>query len=73
MLKQEIIFRVFAHSLPADNPQQAENASVMTKGSYGCRYDMVGGTAAECEKEDRYDAHYTVSIGVESLKIRTFG
>ncbi|KAF7371507.1 hypothetical protein MVEN_00005500 [Mycena venus] len=43
-LEQEILFRVFAHALPADNPQQAESASnAGVHANLWCRYDMTSG------------------------------
>ncbi|KAJ6586682.1 hypothetical protein B0H10DRAFT_1733084, partial [Mycena sp. CBHHK59/15] len=42
-LEQHILFRVFAHVLPADNPQQAESASnAGVHSNLWCRYDMAG-------------------------------
>ncbi|EDR05872.1 uncharacterized protein LACBIDRAFT_329329 [Laccaria bicolor S238N-H82] len=43
-LKEEILFRLRAHVLPADNPQQAESSSnAGSNANYWCRADMSGG------------------------------
>jgi hypothetical protein len=60
-LEQEIVFRIFAHVLPADNPQQAESASnAGVHANLWCHYDLVGGTAAERETNQGYSALYKV-------------
>ncbi|KAJ6632090.1 hypothetical protein B0H10DRAFT_2159562 [Mycena sp. CBHHK59/15] len=62
-LEQDILFRIFAHVLPADNPQQAESASnAGVHSNYWCRYDKAGGTAAECETDDGYCALFKPGI-----------
>ncbi|KAJ7135241.1 hypothetical protein C8R43DRAFT_1089512 [Mycena crocata] len=54
-LEEEILFRIFAHVLPADNPQQAESASnAGVHSNFWCRYDKAGGTAAHRETDDGY-------------------
>ncbi|KAK7040964.1 hypothetical protein R3P38DRAFT_3452826 [Favolaschia claudopus] len=56
-IQQEILFRIFAHALPADNPQQAESASnAGVHSNLWCRYDMAGGTAAHRETNEGYGA-----------------
>ncbi|KAI0308812.1 hypothetical protein OF83DRAFT_1089519 [Amylostereum chailletii] len=58
-LKQEILFRVFSHALPADNPQQAESASVVgSAGNKNCRFDKMGGTEVYRETADGYHEHF---------------
>lgn len=62
VLKQEVLFRIIPHVLPADNPQQAEHCSHMTgKGSRPCRRCEVGGSAAECEEDETYEQFFSVS------------
>lgn len=62
-LQQEILFRVLGHSLPADNPQQAQSASVVgSSGNMNCRYDEVGGTEAQCETDEGYHSHFQVQL-----------
>jgi hypothetical protein len=61
LLEQEIMFRILAHVLPADNPQQAETASTIgVKGHYNCRYDLSGGSDAYRETDEGYHAHFSV-------------
>ncbi|EIW54556.1 uncharacterized protein TRAVEDRAFT_60724 [Trametes versicolor FP-101664 SS1] len=60
ILKQEVLFRIIPHILPADNPQQAEHCSHMTgKGSRPCRRCEVGGSAAECEEDEGYEEFFS--------------
>ncbi|KAJ6602592.1 hypothetical protein DFH09DRAFT_1068977 [Mycena vulgaris] len=60
-LEQEILFRIFAHVLPADNPQQAESASnAGVHANLWYRYDMTGGTAAHRETEAGYRALFKI-------------
>lgn len=60
-LEQEILFRIFAHVLPADNPQQAESASnAGVHSNSWCRYGNAGGTSAERETDDGYRALFKV-------------
>ncbi|KAJ7704692.1 hypothetical protein B0H14DRAFT_3646238 [Mycena olivaceomarginata] len=62
-LEQEILFRIFAHVLPADNPQQAESASnAGVHANLWCRYDGVGGTAAHRETDEGYHALFKPGI-----------
>lgn len=61
-LKQEILFRLSNHALPADNPQQAETASHNgVKGNHNCQYDKLGGSAEYKETDDGYHAQFLVS------------
>jgi hypothetical protein len=63
-LEQEILFRIFAHVLPADNPQQAESASTAgVHANLWCHYDLVGGTAAQKETNEGYCALFKVMNG----------
>ncbi|KAJ6566807.1 hypothetical protein B0H19DRAFT_940681 [Mycena capillaripes] len=56
-LQQEILFRLFAHVLPADNPQQAESASnAGVHSNQWCRYDDGGGTSTHRETNEGYCA-----------------
>jgi hypothetical protein len=62
-LKQDILFRVFPHCLPADNPQQAENSSgVGAGGNYNCIHGKGGGSKEERESDDGYHALFSVSF-----------
>ncbi|KAJ7483970.1 hypothetical protein B0H11DRAFT_2416152, partial [Mycena galericulata] len=62
-LEQEILFRIFAHVLPADNPQQAESASnAGVHANLWCRYDLAGGTAAHRESDAGYRALFKPGI-----------
>ncbi|KAJ6599606.1 hypothetical protein B0H10DRAFT_1765606, partial [Mycena sp. CBHHK59/15] len=62
-LEQDIMYRVFAHVLPADNPQQAESASnAGVHSNLWCRYDMAGGTAAYRETDEGYRALFKPGI-----------
>jgi hypothetical protein len=61
-LKQEILFRVFPHCLPSDNPQQAESSSgVGPGGNRNCIRGKVGGGKEEQETDDGYHALFSVS------------
>jgi hypothetical protein len=54
-LKQKILFRIFPHCLPADNPQQAESSSgVGPGGNRNCIRGKVGGGKEERESDDGY-------------------
>ncbi|KAL6299568.1 hypothetical protein BKA93DRAFT_742110 [Sparassis latifolia] len=58
-LEQEILFRILAHVLPTDNPQQAESASTVgSKGKFNCRYDKMGGSEEDRETDEGYHAHF---------------
>ncbi|KAF9780518.1 hypothetical protein BJ322DRAFT_1011992 [Thelephora terrestris] len=51
LLQREILFRIFPHHLPADNPQQAESASgIGGNGNLNCIRDKSGGTKEQKEK-----------------------
>ncbi|KAJ6595239.1 hypothetical protein DFH09DRAFT_906296, partial [Mycena vulgaris] len=59
-LQREILFRVRAHLLPADNPQQAESTSTSGSSStYWCREDKSGGPASHRETDEGYDALFS--------------
>jgi hypothetical protein len=61
-LKQEILFQIRAHLLPADNPQQAESASTAGSSStFWCRVDDNGGSASHLETDTGYHALFSVS------------
>ncbi|KAJ6536221.1 hypothetical protein B0H19DRAFT_1213746 [Mycena capillaripes] len=54
-LQQEILFRLFAHVLPADNPHQAESASnAGVHSNQWCRYDDGGGASTHRETNEGY-------------------
>ncbi|KAJ6617842.1 hypothetical protein B0H10DRAFT_1796504 [Mycena sp. CBHHK59/15] len=56
-LQREILFRLRAHLLPADNPQQAESSSTSGANStWWCREDKSGGSDAHRETDEGYDA-----------------
>jgi hypothetical protein len=58
----EILFRVFPHHLPADNPQQAESASgIGGNGNFNCIRDKSGGTKEQKESDEGYHALFAVS------------
>ncbi|KAJ7933546.1 hypothetical protein B0H13DRAFT_1856050 [Mycena leptocephala] len=62
-LEQEILFLIFSHVLPADNPQQAESASnAGVKSNLWCRYDLAGGTAAHRETDEGYRALFEARL-----------
>ncbi|KAJ7719037.1 hypothetical protein B0H16DRAFT_1739633 [Mycena metata] len=62
-LEQEILFRIFAHVLPADNPQQAESASnAGVHANHWCRYDLSGGPAEYRETDEGYRALFKPGI-----------
>ncbi|KAF8147592.1 hypothetical protein K438DRAFT_1910535 [Mycena galopus ATCC 62051] len=59
-LKEEILFRIRAHLLPVDNPQQAESASTAGSSStFWCRVDDSGGSASHRETDQGYHALYS--------------
>ena len=61
-LKQEILFRIFPHCLPSDNPQQAESSSgVGAGGNRNCIRGKAGGSKEERESDDGYHALFSVS------------
>lgn len=61
-LEQEILFRIFPHSLPGDNPQQAESSSgVGPGGNRNCIRGEAGGGKEERESDDGYHALFSVS------------
>ncbi|KAF8143985.1 hypothetical protein K438DRAFT_1910992 [Mycena galopus ATCC 62051] len=63
LLEQEILFRIYAHVLPADNPQQAESASnAGVHANLWCRYDKTGGTAAHRETNEGYCALFKLGV-----------
>ncbi|KAJ7269023.1 hypothetical protein C8J57DRAFT_1435715 [Mycena rebaudengoi] len=71
-LEQDILFRIFAHVLPADNPQQAESASnAGVHSNHWCRYDMAGGTAAERETDEGYLALFKIKPGIARTPAET--
>ncbi|TFY77625.1 hypothetical protein EWM64_g6387 [Hericium alpestre] len=70
-LNQEILFQIFPHVYPADNPQQAESMSVVgQKGKFNCRYDTMGGMEAERESDEGYHAHFIPGVPREPEQTR---
>ncbi|KAF8972139.1 hypothetical protein BDZ97DRAFT_2015119 [Flammula alnicola] len=58
-LEQEILFQIFPHALPADNPQQAESCSCGgLGGSHNCRYDENGGSKEYKETDEGYHSMF---------------
>ncbi|TEB15367.1 hypothetical protein FA13DRAFT_1876169 [Coprinellus micaceus] len=54
---QEIMFQLIPHVLPADNPQQSENASHMGVNAQAkCRRDMTAGSDEQKETDEGYRA-----------------
>ena len=73
-LRREILFRIFPHCLPSDNPQQAESSSgVGPGGNLNCIHGKAGGGKEERESDDGYHALFSVSshyaIGPALIKI----
>ena len=67
-LKQEILFRIFPHCLPSDNPQQAESASgVGPSGNRNCIRGKAGGSKEEQERNDGYHALFSVSFSYTTM------
>lgn len=61
-LECEILFRIFPHHLPGDNPQQAESASgIGGNGNLNCIRDKSGGTKEQKESDAGYHALFAVS------------
>jgi len=61
-LRREILFRVFPHCLPSDNPQQAESSSgVGPGGNLNCIQGKAGGGKEERESDNGYHALFSVS------------
>ena len=64
-LKCEILFRIFPHHLPGDNPQQAESASgIGGNGNLNCIRDKSGGTKEQKESDAGYHALFAVCITI---------
>jgi hypothetical protein len=61
-LGRKILFRVFPHCLPSDNPQQAESSSVVGPGgNLNCVRGEAGGDKEERESDEGYHALFSVS------------
>lgn len=61
-LRREILFRIFPHCLPSDNPQQAESSSgVGPGGNLNCIHGKAGGGKEERESDEGYHALFSVS------------
>ncbi|EAU92084.2 hypothetical protein CC1G_09605 [Coprinopsis cinerea okayama7 len=59
--KEEILFQLIPHLLPADNPQQSEHAShIGGNGLSNCRRDTTGGRDEEKETDEGYCALFKV-------------
>ena len=62
-LKQDILFQIFPHCLPSDNPQQAESSSVIGPGGKrNCIRGKAGGGKEERESDEGYHALFSVSF-----------
>ena len=62
-LRREILFRVFPHCLPSDNPQQAESSSgVGPGGNLNCIHGKAGGGKEEKESDEGYHALFSVRM-----------
>ncbi|KZV60845.1 hypothetical protein PENSPDRAFT_716280 [Peniophora sp. CONT] len=83
-LGRDILFRVLPHGLPADNPQQAETASVVgPKGYKNCRFDQMGGSEEQRETNDGFHAHFvpgeprnpasTIATIMEMYRLASYG
>ncbi|KZP27089.1 hypothetical protein FIBSPDRAFT_909016 [Athelia psychrophila] len=78
-LRQEIIFCIVTHVLPADNPQQSETCSYIgLKGNQFCRHCDAGGTDKHKETKGGYEAMYSpgtpreVSATVTAIEAQLF-
>ena len=61
-LKQDILFQIFPHCLPSDNPQQAKSSSgIGAGGKRNCIRGKVGGSKEERESDEGYHALFSVS------------
>ncbi|KAJ7644882.1 hypothetical protein FB45DRAFT_735642 [Roridomyces roridus] len=76
--------RLFVPDAPADNPQQAEEAShIGHQGNYFCRRCKVGGTAEERESCNGYHAYYEAgqprnveeirNLVLEQIRVASYG
>ncbi|KAJ3783463.1 hypothetical protein GGU10DRAFT_389082 [Lentinula aff. detonsa] len=64
-------FRIQVPYLPADNPQQSEECShIGHNGSFPCQICHVGGTYAETETNEGYEAFYNVGQPRSSTETR---
>ncbi|TFK31456.1 hypothetical protein BDQ12DRAFT_701562 [Crucibulum laeve] len=83
-LETEILFQIFVHGLPADNPQQAESSSgASLNSSANCRYDTAGGTKEYKETNEGYNSLFntgtprtpfsTVQIIEEQIQVACLG
>ncbi|KAL1699940.1 hypothetical protein EV121DRAFT_283734 [Schizophyllum commune] len=69
--KRECAVIVRCPGLPADNPQQAEEAShIGGNGNFPCRKCEVGGTQKEKQNNDAYHAHHLVGVARDAGKIK---
>ena len=60
-LRREILFRIYPHCLPSDNPQQAESSSgVGPGGNLNCVHGKAGGGKEERESDKGYLALFSV-------------
>ncbi|KAH7868676.1 uncharacterized protein C8R40DRAFT_1163890 [Lentinula edodes] len=58
-LKEQILFQLIPHFLPANNPQQLETTShIGVNGNHNYRQDLTGGLEAEKESVEGYSALY---------------
>lgn len=62
-LGRNILFRVFPHCLPSDNPQQAESLSVIGPGGKrNCVRGKAGGDKEDRESDEGYHTLFHVSF-----------
>lgn len=62
-LGRNILFRVFPHCLPSDNPQQAESLSVIGPGGKrNCVRGKAGGDKEDRESDEGYHTLFYVSF-----------
>ena len=67
-LRQEILFQIFPHCLPSDNPQQAESASsIGPGGNRNCICGKAGGSKEEQECNDTYHALFSMSFSYATM------
>ena len=68
-LEREILFHIFPHHLPADNPQQVESASgIGANGNLNCIRDKSGGTKEQKESDAGYHALFAVSNHLNAVR-----
>ena len=67
-LEHKILFYIFPHHLPADNPQQVESAlGIGANGNLNCIWDKSGGTKEQKESDAGYHALFVVSNHLDAV------